>query len=251
MKNILLIIDMQFDFCNPEGALFVPGAETDVANVASFIESEHLDGIILTQDTHHVLDISHPVFWADKNGLPPDPFTVIKYADIADGIWSPVYEKEYAVGYVKNLEAQGEFPHIVWPEHCIWGSKGASVDSTVMDAVEKWARKGNYFSVVCKGKNPLTEHFGALRANIPIKGDASTQLNLDLLAQLAAAEKIYLAGEAKSHCVANTLKQLLDSAVSSQIVVLENCMSNVPGFESLADPIYLQAKTMGVQFLHV
>jgi nicotinamidase/pyrazinamidase len=42
MKNTaLLIIDAQFDFCDPSGALFVPGAELVVELIARFLA---LDG---------------------------------------------------------------------------------------------------------------------------------------------------------------------------------------------------------------
>ena len=59
-----------------------------------------------------------------------------------------------------------------------------------------------------------------------------------------------MAGEAKSHCVANSLKQVLDESpdFAAKLIVLEDAMSNVTGFETLADPIYDRAKQMGVKF---
>ena len=38
-KNALLLIDVQNDFCDPNGALFVPGAEEDSKRTAEFIEN--------------------------------------------------------------------------------------------------------------------------------------------------------------------------------------------------------------------
>jgi len=250
MKNVLLIIDMQFDFCNPQGALYVPGAEKDIENTIAFIENTELDSIIFSQDNHHVIDISHPSFWENSEHKYPEPFTIIKYNDLENGLWRPKYHQKHASEYLKQLDEQGEFPHIIWPEHCIWGSFGASVDEKLMVAVNKWARQGKYFSIISKGVNPLTEHFGVLRANIPIAGDVSTQINKDLLHAVNEAENLYIAGEAKSHCVANTLKQLLEEDVHCTISMLENCMSNVPGFETLADPIYKNAIERGVKFIN-
>jgi hypothetical protein len=50
--------------------------------------------------------------------------------------------------------------------------------------------------------------------------------------------------------VANSLKQVMDESpeLASKFIVLEDAMSNVTGFENLADPIYSKAKQMGVRF---
>ena len=135
----------------------------------------------MTQDNHNVVDISHPVFWEDKSGNPPPPFTIISTQDVELGIWNPRFEKGKAREYIHKLEQQGEFPHTIWPEHCIIGSRGAAIADEIMEPVKAWARKGNFYELVIKGTNPLTEHFGALRANIPVEGSPETQLNTHLI----------------------------------------------------------------------
>lgn len=88
MKKIaLLIIDGQFDFCNPQGSLFVQGADTDMVRVGDFIKKneKRIDFIGLTMDSHQVNDISHPSFWMDKDGNYPNPFTIISVADVLSG----------------------------------------------------------------------------------------------------------------------------------------------------------------------
>lgn len=249
---LLIIIDMQNDFCRPEGALFVRGAEKDSAMLAKFIRKNEnvIDHIILTQDYHQVIDISHPLFWEDSNGNPPSPFTFINTESIRKGFWKPRYYEEKAVEYIQNLELQGEFPHTIWPEHCIMGSHGAAITDEIMDPVRIWAGKGNFFEIITKGTNPLTEHFGALMANIPIEGSPETQLNTGLVRKLQLFGTILIAGEAKSHCVATTLKQMLNIAgIAQKTVLLEDCMSDIPGFETYAVPIYEKAKKEGVQFI--
>ena len=252
MKTLLLIVDMQNDFCRPEGALYVKGAEKDVARLAKFIkdQSDRIDHIIMTQDNHHVIDISHPGFWEDNDGNPPAPFTGISSDDVQKGIWRPRYEKEKAALYIRELEKQGEFAHVIWPEHCIIGSSGAAIVNEIMEPVIAWARKGNYFEVVIKGTNPLTEHFGALRANIPIENSLETQLNTVLINKLQHFNTILLAGEARSHCVANTVKQMLEiDGIAGKLVILSDCMSDVTGFETLAIPVFEKAKAEGAAFI--
>ncbi len=247
-KNLLIIIDMQNDFCLPDGALFVPGAENDIQRVKNFIDKNYqmIDHIILTQDNHQVIDISHPNFWTDKNGSHPEPFTTIKPEDMLSERWLPISNTEEVKTYINNLDTKGEFTHTIWPEHCIMGSDGAAITGKVMQAVTNWARRGNYFEVIVKGTHPLTEHFGALRANIPIPGAPETGINEKLVATFREYNNIIIAGEAKSHCVANTIKQMLElNDVGSKLIILEDCMSNVTGFEHVADAIYKQAFDQG------
>jgi len=251
MKTLLLIIDMQNDFCRTDGALYVNGAEKDVARLGSFIKtnSDKIDHIIMTQDNHHVIDISHPGFWKDKKGNLPLPFTVISVEDVRNGDWIPRFWREGAVEYIHKLEKQGEFPHVIWPEHCIIGSSGAAIVDEIMQPVIDWARKGNFFDIIIKGTNPLTEHFGALRANVPIEGSPETQINAELIRKLEHFDDILMTGEAKSHCVANTIKQMFDiNGMTRKLVILEDCMSNVTGFETIALPIYQKARKEGARF---
>ncbi len=251
MKIALLIIDGQNDFCSPKGSLFVHGAEEDMARVTEFIKKnkKKIDYLALTQDNHQIIDISHPSFWQDKDGNFPNPFTIISAKDVNEGKWSPRFAPLEAIKYVEELEKQGEFPHCIWPEHCIIGSEGAAFIPVLMDAVKEWARQGRFYQVVAKGTNPLTEHFGAFRANIPIQNRPETQLNQKLIQTLESYDVVYFAGEAKSHCVANTLKQACDFPdLAKKFVILEDCMSNVTGFEHLADAIYDNAIKLGVTF---
>jgi len=250
-KIALLVIDGQNDFCSPTGSLFVPGAEQDMERLAKFVTDfkSDIDFIGLTMDSHQVIDISHPSFWEDKDGNPPAPFTIISSADVENGVWTPRYAPLEAAKYLQSLESDGEYPHCIWPEHCVIGTEGAAIVKVLMEAVKDWARQGKFFQVVAKGTYPLTEHFGAFRANVPVAGHPETQLNQNLIHKLESYQKIYFAGEAKSHCVANTLKQVLDfPSLASKLIILEDCMSNVPTFETLADPIYAKAKSMNVTF---
>ena len=249
MKTLLFIVDMQNDFCSPQGALYVPNAEADVDNLVAFIQknSAQIDGVVLTQDSHHVLDISHPSFWMDAQGHSPAPFTGISSQDIALGRWMPRFEADRVRMYIEQLELQGEYPHTIWPEHCLIGSQGAAFVPALMDALATWARNGRYYSVFAKGANPLTEHFGALRANIPLEDAPETCLNQSLLAELMRYDRIVVAGEAKSHCVANTISQMADfPSVISKTILLADCTSNVPSFETIADPIYQKAHALGM-----
>jgi nicotinamidase/pyrazinamidase len=252
-KTALLIIDAQVDFCDPRGALFVPGAERDVVNIARLIaiEGEKLDSIFVTLDTHHVIDIAHPLFWEDQNGNTIAPFTLITSKAVVDGRWIPRYDKEYVLSYLKTLENQGEFQHFIWPEHCLVGSKGAALDDTILDALLAWThRTGKDYIAVSKGINPLTEHFGVFKAQVTIEAAPETDVNRSFLSELENFDRVLVAGEARSHCVATSIRQIVQLAPSliPKVTVLTDCISDVTNWGHLADPIFEEALQKGMQF---
>lgn len=259
-KSALLIIDPQNDFCSPRGSLFVPGADEDNARLANWIleNKEDINQIIVTLDSHYTIDISHPNFWKDEQGKSLEPFTIVTLKDIVEGKYKPAYSmfnEGLVTLYLEKLEEEGEYKHCIWPEHCITGTWGAAIDTVISGCLREWAissEEARFVRYITKGSHPMTEHFGAFRAQVAIANANETHINMSLIEQLDTFDKIYLAGQAKSHCVANTLKQIMDLApnVAKKFVILQDTMSPVPGFENLADSIFDRAKEMGIEFIN-
>jgi nicotinamidase/pyrazinamidase len=253
MKTALLLIDCQYDFANPNGTLFVKGADKDMERLSEWIMEniERIDSITMTVDSHQPHDISHPGFWQDSSGRNPAPFTQIKLSDVQSGMWNPMFEPEKVVRYLTQLESQGEYPHMIWPEHCLTGSLGASVVGSVMDAVTEWSRrKMEPYRVIIKGEYQFSEHFGAFRAQVPVPERDDTKNNVLLMGMIRNHDVVYVAGEAKSHCVASTINQaaeLLPEHVK-KFVILEDCMSDVEGLGHLGEPTYNKVREMGAKF---
>jgi len=235
MRTHLLIIDPQNDFCAPDGALFVPGADADMRRLATLVErlGDALDGVHLTLDSHHRLDIAHPLWWRDAAGEPPPPFTSLTAAQVAEGRWRTARPEDAATSsaYLQDLEAGGRYPHTIWPEHCLLGGWGHNIEGSLAHALHAWEGGLRAVDVVHKGLNPGTEHFSALRAEVPDPEDPGTQLNGALLDRLALADRLLVAGEARSHCVASTVRDLvehLSAAQRARVVLLTDAMSDVP-----------------------
>ncbi len=244
-NNLLLIIDAQNDFCLPEGALYVQGATGDIESICKFIDLNRgsISEVILTQDIHQSVDISHRAYWYNSDKEHPSPFTTITLEDLKSGSWQPLYNREKTYEYLERLEIEGEFQHTIWPDHCIEGTVGAEIVESIMEVC-----KGMNVSIVQKGMNPHTEHFGALRANVMLPEDSSTQLNEELVTRLRAADSIFVCGEAKSHCVANTIKQMCEiDGLIEHTTLLEDGCSNILGFEESAESIYQRAEAMGLK----
>ncbi len=251
---VLLVIDTQYDFCDPMGALYVPGTEKDMRRLASFIKrnKQTIGHICLTMDSHPYLHISHPCFWKSLEGNHPAPFTVITSHDVKIGKWIPQFVPDYALNYLEKLEQQEQFPHVIWTYHYIAGTRGFAIVEELMEAIREWSfYRGKPHQIVLKGCNPYTEHFGIFAANLPIENQQDTMPNYDLLHQLDAYSYIIIAGEARSHCVATSLNQILflKPDMAKKLLVLEDCMSDIPGFEEDANPIYQKAVVNGAQIL--
>lgn len=248
MKNVLLIIDPQKDFCQPGAPLYVPGAEDDIKRIAKFIENNELEQIVVSMDTHQPFSVFHACFWNDAKGNEPQPFTQITYKDVMEGVWIPKAAPITVQTYLQELEENGEYIHTIWPEHCIAGSDGAALMTDIQEALAKWCRKGNKYEIVFKGRETLTEFYGIFKAQVTLPNVQSTDWNLGLINHLKRFDTIYVAGQAKSHCVAQTIKQLFEfPEVRKKLIVLDDCMSNVTGFETIADHIWEKAKTIGIK----
>ena len=52
----LIVVDCQFDFCDPLGSLYVPGSEKSVENIVNLVKSDEIDKIIFTLNWHTTSD---------------------------------------------------------------------------------------------------------------------------------------------------------------------------------------------------
>jgi nicotinamidase-related amidase len=258
MKIHLLVIDPQNDFMDTPGAtLPVTGAMADMARLAGFVDrvGTKLDKIHVTMDSHHLVDIAHPAFWRGIDGTSPAPLTIISAEAIADGTWTPRLPslRDYALGYAKALAAAGKYQLMVWPPHCLIGSWGHNLEPTLAAALDRWSqRRVRNVDFVTKGTNVLTEHYGALLAEVPIATDPSTQLNGRFLTMLKEADMIVVAGEASSHCVKATIEQVADNIGDehlSKFYLLTDCMSPVPAVKAGDGTIVVDFPAIADQFL--
>lgn len=255
MINTLLIIDPQNDFCDRNGALSVPGAEDDCIRLVSMIERlDHtLNSIHVTMDTHHFFHIAHPVFWLDRSDTMPSPYTVITGEMIKNGEYRaavPQYQ-HYAVEYVSTLEKTGKYNLCIWPPHCIIGSWGHNIFDPLFRSLRDWEMNmpGRIVDYTYKGSNVRTEHYSAIRAEVSDSADPGSRTNFALIERLKTADNIAIAGEALSHCVANTVRDLITCISPDKLIVLTDVSSNVPGFEYLGNDFLDEMRSIGVRLM--
>lgn len=251
----VLIIDPQNDFCDSTGAtLPVPGACADAERLARMLKrlKNRIDDIHVTLDTHQLVDIAHPVFWVDSNGKHPAPFTQITVKDVGNGRWrtfNPQFQQR-ALDYVTALRDGGRYELTIWPPHCLVGTWGHNVVEPVAAALAEWEQEFARVDFVTKGHNPWTEHYSAVQADVPDPEDPTTLLNTRLIETLENADIVALSGQALSHCVANTVRDIADNfgdANIGKLVLIEDTTSPVPGFEDLGKQFVADLKQRGMK----
>ena len=203
-----LVIDPQNSFCHPtEGELYVPGAEKDAERLAALIEKllYDIDDIHVTLDTHHEMDVAHPIFWLNTKGEHPSPFTQISKDDVKNGVWRPFNPKlpcppygtllDRMIDYVTKLEENGRYQLTIWPPHCRIGTPGHNVVEPLRKAFQKWElNRYAMIDYVTKGSNIFTEHYSGVEADVPDPEDPTTHVNTRLIETLEKADVIVFSG---------------------------------------------------------
>ena len=252
----LLLIDVQNTFCIPDFELFVGGASgmgaaEDNARLCKFIYRNlgSITEIIPTMDSHTAMQIFHPIFWIDEAGEHPTPATMISLSEVEQRIWKVNPDvadsltngnlnqlEQHALHYVKRLSNDGKYPLTIWPYHSMLGGIGHALVSAVEEAVffHSIARKSQT-NFELKGSNPLTENYSVLSPEVldSAEGKSIAHKNANLIQKLLDFDVLLVAGQAKSHCVAWTIDNLLteikniDPSLANKIYLLEDCMSPV------------------------
>lgn len=236
----LIIIDPQHDFCDPKGALYVPGADEDMVRLASHIREDisRYTDIIVSLDSHDAAAIFHPLYWVDKRGEHPSPLTLITRDDYTNGVWRPASaDNDIFTKRTFNLMARrNEFGVMVWPEHCLVSTWGWQICTPIMEALDEWRRKsGTAVRYIFKGESPYTEQYSIFDSLDDSWRDE--HMREDLYTRLSLSSSVTFAGEAISHCVESSITSYVfhvrsgRSLSEQNIELLIDCTSAVAGFD--------------------
>ncbi len=260
-KTHLVLIDMQIDFCHDQGSLNVPGAVGDIQRTIEFIynNAERITNITCSLDSHLPHQVFHPAWWADADGNHPAPFTMITYEDIKNGVWRPLVAPVQSTNYVKTLEEQAKKTLTIWPYHVMIGGIGNALDPELWTAViwHSLARKTQP-TWLTKGSIPQTEHYSIIQPEVPVPSHPLGGKNKAFLDTLEDADILVIAGEAESHCVLETVEDLVEDFGSKpdalqKIYFLRDCTSPVQhpdvDFHAIALSRFAEFEKQGVNFI--
>jgi nicotinamidase-related amidase len=250
----LLAVDVQNTFCVPDFELFVAGrsgsgAVDDSRRLAEFIYRNlgSISQILPSLDTHHAMQVFHAIWLVDEHGNHPGPYTLVSAEDVDAGRFrvnpavaealalDPGYAERHLAYYTRRLAQGGKYDLTIWPYHAMLGSIGHALVSSVEEAIffHTIARSSQPGFQV-KGDNPLTEHYSVLGPEVTEgpDGDRLGAKNRKLIDKLLTFDAVVVAGQAKSHCLAWTVDDLLDDddvreRLAARTYLLEDCTSPV------------------------
>lgn len=254
-KVCLIAVDVQNTFCIPGFELYVggrsgTGAVDDNRRLCEFIYGnlDSITQIIPTMDTHQAMQIFHSIFLINDRGEHPAPFTLVTEEDIAQGRWrfndalshslkqGSNYVQRHLLHYTSQLKKSGKYELTIWPYHAMLGGIGHALVPAVEEAI--------FFHTIArysqpdfhiKGGHPLTEHYSVLGPEVKTGpgGKPLTRKSDKFFQHLKEFDTIVIAGQAKSHCVAWTISDLLEDVMArdrdlvEKVYLLEDCTSPV------------------------
>lgn len=260
LKVMLLNVDPELGFIEPGRPLAVPGAVEDTRRTVEWIyrNIERLTYIASSLDCHLPFQIFFPSWWTDsKTGelLNAFDFTSVNVANLKADKIKPIFDfdYEYAPGkkmkwseyYLTELEKNHKKTLAVWPFHTPLGAPESAIEPSLFEAI--WFHAGArssqpHFEI--KGSVPQTENYSIMEVEVPYSGDKNAGINTDFLNLLQKFDLIYIAGQAKSHCVYETILSIVRyfgtkaPEVLSRIRILIDCTSPVGGFEDMAEQAF-------------
>lgn len=249
---LLLGIDLQYDFMD-EGSLGVTGAIEDMKRLLQWFYQnlEKITAISLSKDTHNIYQVFFPAWWISPDGRQPAPLTAITLADLDNNKWLPVVNPVGSRDYVENLEKQGKKTLVIWPYHCIQGTIGAAIDNQLMNlAMYHSLVRRTRLNIIVKGTDPMSEMYGIFKPEY----SPTASINVKVLDAIAKFDKIVITGQAKSHCVLESIAQMLehyqnDPETMGKIYIIEDTMSVIQSFEDATEEAFDDFRRRGVNLV--
>lgn len=257
-KIAVVLVDYQHDFVDPSGTLYVPGSQADVARFLTWFYSNahRISTIYASLDTHIPFQIFYSSWWVNpQTGEHPQPFTVITGQDVENHTWVPLLEPEWSTYYVYELQQKARKDLMIWPYHTMQGTLGHMLVSPISEAIA-WhsAARQTPPIYIEKGLTTRTEFYGIFGAEVPDPQSPASNLNIPLLDAVMQHDRVYIAGEAKSHCVLETERQIVEHYKQPEMLrklyFLKDCTSSVQhptiDFDALAEEELAKMEERGV-----
>jgi nicotinamidase-related amidase len=263
-------IDCQVGFIHPEASLAVPGAVEDTQRTLRWLYGnlDHITGMHFSMDTHRVFQIFHPAWWSDRDGAPPAPFTPIRHEEVVSGAWTPIRHPKECLEYTRRLEQTGKYVLTIWPFHTLLGGVSHALMPALMEAAIFHAiARDRQTHFETKGTHAMTENYSVLSPEVTeLGGQAVGSFNAPFFKMLMEYDRVYVFGQAKSHCVLSTLNDIRghieasDPALANKIYILEDATSPVPpppldplppdlDFPAIAERAFAELKQAGMHIV--
>jgi nicotinamidase/pyrazinamidase len=198
VESALIVVDIQNDFC-PGGVLAVPDGDAIIPAANSLLAAYPIS--VLTQDWH---PLNHCSF-ASAKSLPPF-----------------------------SLDTSAEPPNVLWPDHCVAGTKGADFHP----ALQSWKAR----FIIRKGTRKELDSYSAFFEN-----DGVTPTGLSGLLSSLGIQRVLVCGLATDYCVKATA---LDARrVGFKVVIVEDAIKGIDANPGDIDKAKTQMRDAGCMFV--
>lgn len=194
----LLIVDVQNDFC-PGGALGVPDGDAVVGPINRL--SRHFRCVVFTQDWHPADHISFASTWKRS---------------------------------AHDTVVSNGIPQVLWPEHCVQGSKGA--------AFHPGLRVESASIILRKGMRQDLDSYSALFEN-----DRKTPTGLDGYLRCLDIKTLWIAGLSTDYCVYYTAMDALRQGY--EIHIVEDAVRGVDVPKGNVERVLAELRGLGASFV--
>ncbi|KAJ6626027.1 Isochorismatase-like protein [Mycena sp. CBHHK59/15] len=185
-KTALLIVDLQEDFCPPNGSLAVSGGRDIVPVINSLLASPLFDVKVATKDWHPADHISFAANHPEPNNRPFECFAKV----------------------VNPYNASESYETRLWPVHCVQGTPGARlVPELDVDKVDK---------IIEKGQDKRVEMYSAFAD--PFENPRVAQSELQGYLKEQSVGKVYVVGLAMDYCVKATAEDAAKEGFTTFII---------------------------------
>ena len=170
LHDVLLVVDVQYDFL-PGGSLAVAGGDEIIPLVNRL--GRAFPHVVMTQDWHPGDHIS---FASNHPGASPFEIMQLPYG-----------------------------PQVLWPDHCVWGTRGAEFSSELELPQAQL--------VIRKGYHEVVDSYSAFR-----EADRRTRTGLEGYLRERGLNRLFIAGLATDFCVAWTALDAREAGFETYVI---------------------------------
>ncbi|KAG9097884.1 hypothetical protein FRC06_007066 [Ceratobasidium sp. 370] len=186
-RTALMLVDIQYDFLPPDGSLAVTNGTDILPTVYDLLDHKHFDAYFASQDYHPK---GHVSFASAHPGA--EPYTAIQ---------------------VPVLHSNQTTAQMLWPDHCVPGTRGCEIEDGVKTRLDKLKKAGKVVEYIQKGTNVEVDSYSAFADNQYL---AFTQLAR--LVHTHGINKLVVVGLATDYCVRATAIDSRKFGIATEVV---------------------------------
>jgi nicotinamidase-related amidase len=168
-------------------------------------------------------------------------------------------EPEWSTRYTQRLQEQTKKELTIWPYHCLIGSIGHALDPELFSAI-LWhsIARSSQPTWWAKGSVPKTEHYSIVQPEVLVPENPQGRKSQEFIDLIKDSDRILIAGEAESHCVLETIEDLVEEfaeqpSILRRIYILQDCTSPIRhdkiDYEAITHKRFAEFADMGVHLI--